>query len=149
MRKMFPNEPSDVYERCHKTPGDTSAGRSVTLLLSLIGCLLCAASLFLYLNHRTMTALLIAVSVIDLIYTYIEISHLYIRKYWFRYQRQWAVMLSLFAYWIIAFAVVICINRFVLSLAFTWQLAWLPCFLMPPALIIILAAFCLLHIIGG
>ena len=149
MRKMFPNEPSDVYERCHKTPGDTSAGRSVTLLLSLIGCLLCAASLFLYLNHRTMTALLIAVSVIDLIYTYIEISHLYIRKYWFRDHRRLAVLLSLLAGWIIIFALVICINRFALSLAFTWQLAWIPCFLMPPVLILVLAVYIMIHIIGG
>jgi hypothetical protein len=149
MSKKFPSGSFDVYEKCHRTPGDTSEGRWITVLFSLLGCLLCAASFLLYFNLRTMTALLIAVSVIDLIYTYIEISHLYIRKYWFRDHRRLAVLLSLLAGWMIIFALVICINCFALSLAFTWQLAWIPCFLMPPILVLVVAVYILINIIGG
>lgn len=140
---------SDVCQKYHRTPGDTSEGRWITILFSLIGCLLCAASFLLYLKYRTMTAMLAAVSIIDLIYTYIEISHLYIRKYWFRYHRQLAVILSLLAYWVIAFVFIICINHFALSLAFAWQLAWIPFFLMPPAIVLVLALYCMIHIIGN
>lgn len=137
---------SDSY---HRTPGDTSEGRFLTILFSLFGCLLCAASLFVYFKHRDKTAWLIVLTVLDVVYTYIEIHHLYARKYWFRYHRRLAAALSLLIYWILIFALSVSINSVVLRLSFTWQLAWIPCFLMPPALVVILFAFGLLYVIGG
>jgi hypothetical protein len=52
-------------------------------------------------------------------------------------------------YWVIAFVVIICVNHFVLSLPFTWHLSWIPFFFMPPLLVVLLVAYCLLHIIGN
>ncbi len=149
MRRNTENPSSNLGDSYHQTPGDTSEGRWLTVLFSLIGCVLGAASFVVYIKCRAMTALLAALSILDLAYAYIEISHLYIRKYWFRYHRRLAVMLSLSAYWIIAFLLVICINHHILSLSFTWQLAWVPFFLMPPAIVLALAVYCMIHIIGG
>lgn len=140
---------SDVYQRYHKTPGDTSEGRVQTILFSLFGCVLCVVSLLLYKNFPAKIALLTVASVVDLLYAYVEISHFYIRKYWFRYHRRLAVVLSLLIYWAVTFVVTICVNHFVLSLPFTWHLVWIPFFFMPPLLVILLAAYCLLHIIGN
>jgi len=133
----------------HRTPGDTSEGRFLTILFSLFGCLLCAAGFFLYIKHRDKTAWLIVLTAVDVLYAYVEIHHLYVRKYWFRYHRRLAVALSLLIYWIVTFALAVCASHFVLHLPFTWHLAWIPCFLMPPALVVILAAFGLLYVIGG
>ena len=140
---------SDVYNRYHQTPGDTSEGLGITVLFSLLGCLLCAASFLLYIKFQTRPILLAAITIVDLIFTYVEINHLFIRKYWFREHRRMAVILSLVAYWILAFVLVICVNHFALSYAFAWKLAWIPCFLMPPIIVVILIAFCLLYIMGN
>ena len=57
-------EKGDIYAMYHNTPGDTSQGFWITVLLTLIGALICAVDLFLYTRCREVLAVMIPICVL-------------------------------------------------------------------------------------
>ena len=50
----------DVYDRYHKFPGDTSEGRVLTVLFSIIGVIISAIGFYLYLKYKHIAPLMIS-----------------------------------------------------------------------------------------
>ncbi|MBQ2939364.1 MAG: hypothetical protein IJE00_03245 [Clostridia bacterium] len=138
----------DWYAKLHRTPGDTSDGRWLTVLFSVIGVGLSVLDFVLYCRYKHFTVLMIALSVLNVVFTYAEISLLCIRKYWFRYYRNLAVILFLMGY----YAIIVLAEYSLVSLCQTlsWHITYLyfPFFLMPPAIVIVIAFYYLLRVIG-
>lgn len=143
-------KPRDLCDRFHRTPGDTSEGRWITVLFCVFGVCLCAVDFLLYAHFRYVPALMIFASLVSIAFTCVEISHLFIRKYWFRDHRNLAVTLCLLIYYALIFLViylVVCFQpRFLV-----WDLTYIyfPFFLMPPLIVVIILFYFLLHVIGG
>ena len=139
----------DLCDRYHHTKGDTSQGRWLTVLFCVLGIMLSAAEIFLYIRFREVLWLMLAVCLIDLIYAYVEMSHLYIRKYWFRYHRRLAVVLTLVIYWILLFSLLLAVSKLSPLVSFTWHWVYLPFVLMPSMIVVAFLLFGLLFVIGG
>ena len=138
----------DLCSRFHKFPGDTSEGRWLTVVFSIVGVLLCLLDFWLYYKFSYLSELMIIASIFNVAYTYVEISHLFIRKYWFRYNRNTAVSLCLLIYYflvLIAIFVIVSMNK---KLAWEPSYAYFPFFLMPPMIVVVLLALIFIGILG-
>ena len=139
----------DIYAKYHKFPGDTSEGRWLTILFSIIGVLLSGVEFFLYLKYKHVDTLMVAFCFLNVIYTYIELCQLFIRKYWFRYHRRLAIILSIIIYWIVVFLLVLAIAYFFSLFTIDWYCVYIPFILMPPILVVCFLLFGLLYIVGS
>ena len=139
----------DLCDRYHRTKGDTSEGRWLTVLFCIIGIALSVAEFFLFLKYKHVYPLMISISLINVIYTYVELSHLFIRKYWFRYHRRLAVALTIVIYWAVLFLVIASVTYFAPAFSFSWYYAYLPFLLMPPIIVTIPLLIAFLVILGG
>ena len=139
----------DVYDRYHKFPGDTSEGRVLTVLFSIIGAIISTIGFYLYLKYKHIVPLMISFCLFSILYTYVELCHLFIRKYWFRYHRRLAIVLSIIIYWIIIFLLVLAIAYYFSLFTISWYCIYIPFILMPPILIICFLLFGLLYIAGS
>ena len=139
----------DVYDRYHKFPGDTSEGRVLTVLFSIIGAIISTIGFYLYLKYKHILPLMISFCLFSILYTYVELCHLFIRKYWFRYHRRLAIVLSIIIYWIIIFLLVLAIAYYFSLFTISWYCIYIPFILMPPILIICFLLFGLLYIAGS
>ena len=126
---------SDIYDKYHKFPGDTSEGRWLTFLFSLIGVLVSVVEVFLYLEYKHIAPLMLSFCFFNAIYTYVELCQLFIRKYWFRYHRRLAIILSIIVYWIVVFLFFLSAAYFFSLFTFDWYCVYIPFILMPPILV--------------
>ena len=140
---------SDIYDKYHKFPGDTSEGRWLTVLFSLIGVLISAVEFFLYLEYKHIALLMISFCFFNAIYTYFELSQLFIRKYWFRYHRRLAIILSIIIYWVVVLLLILAIAYFFSFFTIAWYCVYIPFILMPPILVVCFLLFGLLYIAGS
>ena len=139
----------DIYDKYHKFPGDTSEGRLLTALLSAIGVLLSTIGVLLYLKYKHIAPLMIAFCFLGVIYTYVELCHLFIRKYWFRNHRRLAIIVSIIIYWTIVFLLIVAIGHFSSLFPVDWYCVYIPFILMPPILVVCFLFFGLLYIAGS
>ena len=150
MKKAKENKAGkDWCDRLHRTPGDTSEGRWLTVVFALIGVVLCAISFFLHQKFGHISAVMICICLFNIVFTYLELSHLFIRKYWFRYHRSFAVILCMAMYYVLITLVLLLAVHFYPTLE--WQTSYLffAVYLMPPMIVVILLAWLLMHVLGG
>ena len=140
---------TDIYDKYHKFPGDTSEGRWLTALFSIIGVLLSSVEFLLYWNYKHISILMIAFCFLNVIYTYIELSHLFIRKYWFRYHRRLAIIISIIIYWIVVFLLILAIAHLSSLFPIDLYCVYIPFILMPPILAVCFLLWGLLYIAGS
>lgn len=138
----------DLCSRLHKFPGDTSEGRWLTVVFSVVGVLLCLLDFWLYYKFSYLSELMIIISIFNVAYAYVEISHLFIRKYWFRYNRNTAVSLCLLIYYFAVLIAIYLIVRFHAKLTWNPSYFYFPFFLMPPMIIIVILALILIGLMG-
>jgi len=144
------SEIRDIYDKYHKTKGDTSEGRWLTVALTVIGVALAVAEFFLYVKYRQSAAVMITVCLFNFIYTYIEISFLCIRKYYFRYtHRRLAVLLILFLYLLVMLLLVLAASRLLSLFPFEIYCLYIPFICLPPCLVIAALLVVLLIAISG
>ncbi len=143
MGKKLNDNGYDHYAKYHRIPGDTSEGKWLTVVLCAVGVILSALSFWLYLKYKDVTVLMIALCLLDLGYAYVELSQLYIRKYWFRYHRRIAVLITLLIYWVVIFAVACVIKN-----VYTIDLSpiYLPFVTMPAIIVVAVLGFLFLHV---
>ena len=139
----------DIYDKYHKFPGDTSEGRWLTVLFSLIGVLISVAEFFLYLECKHIAPLMISFCFFNAIYTYIVLSQLFIRKYWFRYHRKLAIILSIIIYWIVVSLLILVISLLFSFFTIDWYCVYIPFIFMPSILVVCFLLFGLLYIAGS
>ena len=140
---------SDIYDKYHKFPGDTSEGRWLTVLFSIIGVLISVAEFFLYLEYKQIAPLMILFCFFNAVYTHVELSQLFIRKYWFRYHRRFAIILSIIIYWIVVFLLILATAYFFSLFTIDWYCVYIPFILMPPILVVCFLLFGLFCIAGA
>ena len=138
----------DLCSRLHKFPGDTSEGRWLTVVFSVVGVLLCLLDFWLYYKFSYLSELMIIISVFNVAYAYVEISHLFIRKYWFRYNRNTAVSLCLLIYYLLVLIAIYLIVRFHAKLTWNHSYLYFPFFLMPPMIVVVILALILIGLMG-
>ena len=76
-------------------------------------------------------------------------SHLFIRKYWFRYHRRLAIILSIIIYCIIVFLLFLAIAYYFSLFTIDWYCVYIPFILMPPILVVCFLLFGLIYIAGS
>ena len=135
-------EKDDIYAMYHNTPGDTSQGFWITVLLTLIGALICAVDLFLYTRCREVLAVMIPICVFNTVYLYFELNFWFIRKYYFRYNRRLGLALWMAIYFGAAFAAVSLAYSIIPDLVWDAYCAFIP-FFFAPAIFIVLPVFAL------
>lgn len=137
-------------DKFHRMPGNTSEGKWITVLLCIIGVFLCVLNFILYDKFKYITPLMIFLGLFSFIFTYIEISHLFIRKYWFRYHRNLAVTLLLLIYYALILLIIYLVVCFQPSFL-TWDITYIyfPLFLMPPIIVLIILFYWFLLAVGG
>ena len=138
----------DLCSRFHKFPGDTSEGRWLTVVFSIVGVLLCLLDFWLYYKFSYLPELMIIASIFNVAYTYVEISHLFIRKYWFRYNRNTAVSLCLLIYYFLVLIAIFIIVSMHKKLAWEPSYVYFPFFLMPPMIVVVLLTLIFIGILG-
>ena len=150
MERKNPNpRKKDLCDKFHRTPGDTSEGRWITVLFCCVGVCLCVLDFVLYKKWNHIPAIMVSVCIINIAFTYIEISHLFIRKYWFRYHRNLAVSLCLLIYCVLAFLLSVIITYLHPILSWNASYAYFPFFLMPPMIFVILLFSFFLLVLAG
>ena len=139
----------DIYDKYHKTPGDTSQGRWLSVLLCIIGVLLAGAGIFLYLKCRHIPILMIAFCFVNVVYTYAELRQLFIRKYWFRYHMNLAIALALVIFGVVMLLFVLVGAYFFSLFTLDWYCVYIPFILMPAIVPICMLFFGLLFLLGA
>ncbi len=150
MKKTHKNsEGKDLYEKFHRFPGDTSESRWITFLFSFIGVCMSIADFVLYPKLNHIPIVMVCVCLFNILFAYIELNHLFIRKYWFRFHRRLAVILSLLIYWSVAFGGVYLVVSSLLDLSWVASYIYIPFFLMPSLIVVIIILFAFIHVLGG
>ena len=124
----YPKE--DLYDKYHPTKGATSEGQWQTVLFGILGVILAIGMFFLYAFYRHLTWLMIGLCVLSVLYAYVELSQLFIRKYWFRGHRRIAVLGAMVLYFIVMAALVSIVCSY--FDIFHPTALYVPFFLMPP-----------------
>lgn len=132
----------------HRTPGDTSWGRWKTVCFCIVGVLLSVLDFALYYKFKHLHALMIFMSMIGVAYAYVELNHLFIRKYWFENHRNLAVSMSLLIYYAVILLVIYLFTRFQLNIPWDMTYLYFPLFLMPPIIVVVLLFYILLEAVG-
>lgn len=149
MKKPFQNRiGKDLCDKFHHMPGDTSEGRWVTILLSLIGVGICVLDFILFQKVGHTPIVMICLCLFNTLFTYIELTHLFIRKYWFRYHRNLAISLCLLIYCTLTFLTVYLVSYIHPNLHWDISYIYIPFFFMPPIVIVSVLFFCFLFIAG-
>ena len=135
---------TDLCDRFHSFPGDTSEGRWITVLFCVVGIGLAVLDFFLYRNFHHIPAVMISICLFNAMFAYIEVSHLFIRQYWYRYHRNLAVSVFLLVYCAVLLLGTYLTVRFLLGLSWHISYIYFPFFLLPPIIVVtIILCFCL------
>ena len=137
----------DLYDKYHPTKGDTTEGRWQTVLFGVFGVLLAIGMLFLYAFYRHLTVLMVGLCVFSVLYAYVELSQLFIRKYWFRGHRRIAVLGAMVLYWVLMAVLVSIICSY--FDVFHLSALYIPFFLMPPMYTVLGVLYFILRVEGG
>lgn len=137
---------NDLYDKYHRTPGDTTEGRWLTVLFSIGGVLISIADFLAFASYKNLTFLMIAICVFNTAYTYIELSHLCIRKYWFRNYRRFAVACGMLIYFLLILLITYGVLHVSNGIPLSWSFVYISFFMLPPIIVVVLIAKAVLYI---